>query len=60
MNKHLFISWLQSPSAVIWQRRRERQITSVFLPGEPHEQYEKRKSKNGAKYSQEEKMLPVG
>ena len=29
-SKHLLISWLQSPSAVIW--RREWQTTSVFLP----------------------------
>ena len=49
-SKRLLISWLQSPSTVIleiWQNvvhwRREWQTTSVFLPWEPHEQYEKAK-----------------
>ena len=45
-SKHLLVSWLQSPSEV-WQNvahwRREWPTTSVFLPWEPHEQYEKAK-----------------
>ena len=46
-NIALKIPWTEEQNVVHWQnvvhRRRERQTTSVFLPWEPHEQYEKAK-----------------
>ena len=60
-----YIEWLKVMSLIVrvWQNvvhwRREWQTTSVFLPWEPHEQYEKAKRHNTERWTPQVGRCPI-
>ena len=60
-----YIEWLKVMSLIVrvWQNvvhwRREWQTTSVFLPWEPHEQYEKAKRYNTERWTPQVGRCPI-